>query len=587
MQKSYKAAKKSRFKQFVNNSIIVSVLTYFSVGLHSLFSKGFMAGVFMSSDTADKSKNSGLLSLVSEKTRADTLFSFIRRNFSLSVENSAIIRLYRIIIKAFMATTVRTIGVFFISAGLYSLLGYSIRLFVLGGVDRTQADAVVILLTVLVSAFLVFSKKSLGRKLGESRIFYFILDLLGINRLAIDTNRTPENHFGIAFFAGLAFGLASFFLTPVKAIYYIFTVITALVVLYSPESGLLISMTAVPFGKEDMLFEVLAVTLVSYILKLLRGKRNLTLKSEDVPALFFALVFMLAFPGISTRRLFIMASAYFMASNLMRNTSLLKKSVYCFSLGLMIKSFIQSSLFVFGMLNLNFTALTGIAAGEYNSYSVFMIIASLPFAAYMLTSKESGFHFIFRLLFVLSVCFNAAVSMSDYIWLSAAVCLFIYLLYRSAKLFNVLFAFGIIVPVIYYIRKAVYVFNHIEPFTPQRPALSKPEFLPLMFGGTDFGGNSLYGLLLKSFGVLGITLGVIFLFMLLSRSFTSSALSRNGEVRSVCAVIIAGISVFLFAGVAENTFVNGNCILMFWILCGLVSATGNAIPRYIFTDDYT
>lgn len=587
MQKSLKAAKKSVFRQFINNSIIVSILTYFSARLHSLFSKRALSKVFTFVDYADKSKDEGLIHLIAEKTKATTVFSAIRRGFAKSVENSFIVKLYRQLIKAFMATSVKTFGVFFMSAGLYSLLAYSIRLFVFMDVKRTQTEVVAIALMVLISFFLIFSKKSLGKKLIDSGIFYFFLDLLGINRLAIDTDRQPQNHFAAAFFAGLAFGIGVFFLSPLEVIYRIAVVLTTLIILYSPESGLLISMAAVPFGNEDKLLFVLFITLVSYILKLFRGKRNLTLKSEDYPALFFALVFMYAFNGFSAIRLFIIVSSYFMASNLMRNANLLKKSIYSFALGLMIKSVVLTTLFMFNFVNINFTAVTGILVGEFNLYSEFMIIASLPFAFYMFGERESGFHFIIRLIFVLSVLFNAAVSMSDMVWFSAVICLFIYLVYRTARFFNVAFVFALVCPILYYVRQFVLVFNTVTPFEVKKAIDGEYDMVRLLFGGGNFGGSSVYGVLAQSIGILGLALLGVFLVFLLSRSFTSALYSRKGRLRPICAILITGLSVFLVTGMSANTFETSNGLLMFWILCGLVSATGNAIPTHVSYDDYT
>lgn len=588
MQKTYRTVKKrSLFRRFINNSITVSILTYFSARLHSLLSKGILADFFASSDSLDSAKNSGLLSIAAGSIHVGAVFSVIRHNFAKSVENSRIIKLYRILIKAFFCSSVRSFGVFLLSSGLYSMLSYALKLYMTGGAARTHADALTVALMVLVSLFLLFSKKSIGRKISEGTLLSLLLfDLLGINRLAIDKDSFPADHFPAAFFGGLAYGVAVFFLSPVRALLYAGTAVILLIIIYSPESGLLATMAAIPFGSEKVLFFILLSTLISYVLKLLRGKRNLTFKSEDIPAIFFAFIFALAFPVSGTLKTLFSVSSYFMASNLMRNISLLKKSAYCVSLGLFVNMLIQSVLFISDKTGTSSTLLAGFALENYRNGSGFMIAAAIPFSLYLFCESDSGFNVIFRLLFVVSSLFNACVFLSDEVWLFSIICIFIYLVYRTAKFFNVLFGFVLTIPIIYYIREGVSVYNYIKPFKTVGIINRLPGILPLLFGGADAGG-ALYGKLIESFGILGCFLGIIFLTMLLARSFTSSSLSRDDSMRNLCAVCITGILVFFLFGLSENTLDSENRILLFWTLCGLVSATGNAVARFASDEDFS
>jgi hypothetical protein len=345
-------------------------------------------------------------------------------------------------------------------------------------------------------------------------------------------------------------------------------------------------MAAIPFGSEKVLFFILLSTLISYFLKLLRGKRNLTFKSEDIPAVFFAFIFALAFPVSGTLKTIISVSSYFMASNLMRNTALLKKSAYCVSFGLFVNMLIQSVLFIFDKAGASSSLLAGFALESYRNGSGFMVVMAIPFSFYLFCESESGVSLIFRILFVVSSLFNACVSMSDEVWLFSIICIFIYLVYRTAKLFNVLFGFILTLPIIYYIREGVSVYNYIKPMEATGVINKFPGILPLLFGGADTG-NALYGKLIESFGILGCFLGIIFLTMLLARSFTSSSLSRDESMRGLCAVYMTGLLVFLLFGLTENTLDSENRILLFWTLCGLVSATGNAVVRFASDEDFS
>ena len=81
--------------------------------------------------------------------------------------------------------------------------------------------------------------------------------------------------------------------------------------------------------------------------------------------------------------------------------------------------------------------------------------------------------------------------MSDYIWLSAAVCLFIYLFTAAQKLANVLFASESLCRDLLYPKRFTFQSSSLL----LKPALGRIS--PLMFGGTDFG-KFLYGYLKSS-----------------------------------------------------------------------------------------
>ena len=597
VQRARRQAKnKGFFGRLVRNSAITSLLNFYSAKLHMFYSEGTFASLFAPSHKLDKAKENGFFGRMVKKLRLTDFFSLIRHNFAKNVEESRIVKGYRNILDLTFASPGKTFGVFFLSAGLYSLLGYFIRLYAVGNLPRTHADITAIIILLCFALVLLFSKKTFGRIIAESGILSFILfEVFGLWRYALEKETTPKNNFAAAFFAGLAFGAAGFFTSPTVALRFIFIAVLLGIIIYSPESGFLFTLAAIPFAGETALFFLLLSSLISYILKLFRGKRNLTFKSEDIPALFFAFIFAFAYPASPPVQAIVAVSSYFMAANLLRSEYFLKKAAFSLSLGLMINMIAQALFFIFSMTGKAFPSAPGVAAGlgvfggfdikSYIHYGDLMIVASLPFSCYLFSEKKRGIPLPLKLVFILTTVFNAFVSLSGEVWLFAALTLFIFLIYSTAKVFNVLFGFIVVMPAALQIRSYILLFNHtwqagetVSQTQSLAPA-SSPIFniKAFLFGRAGELSGNLYDSLMKNLGLFGLVMGLAVLVLLVLRSFTSSLYAKNQNIRKLCAVFVAGILAFFLLGFNLNTLESGNQIVLLWTLFGLVSATGNAV----------
>ncbi len=578
---NYKTQKKKNFwGRLINKSIIASLLTYLSVRFHYILSDSFVARIFNISPKTDTLKENSTFGTLYSKLDRSPVFPTLRRTFAKSVESSFFVGLYRTFVRKVVTASVRSTGVFFLSGGLYSLLGYIMK-WVQNGADfRTYYEIVMIAAMIFTGIFLVFSQPSNGRKLHESRFFSTVLfDLLGLNKLSVDKDTKSENHFLVAFFGGLVFGIAAYITTVKAALIFVVTIIMLLITLYSPESGILLAMILMPVSKQSVMEPIMFVLLISDVLKLLRGKRNLSFKSEDTAALLFAVLLLLFFPVGNKAKLALMLTVYFMASNLMRNTEYLKKSVNALSLGLSINVIVNSVIRILSLFGTIPSPLSSFSSFAFAENTECISAAALVFALYMLLEKNSIFHIVYRLLFLVASLAAVFLSASEKVWIFALAAVFIYSVYRTLKFFNVTFVYLLVLPIVFFAYNFSSYILDIKKFSFSEFDFIGKDLTDFLFG-SDLLGENMEFTMFSAFGIFGCLLTALLLYLLFSRLVSVS--KRSGKVpREFCALMTG--SIFVFASFGTHASFDAK-LLIFWTLCGLVSAAGN-IKSPVDTDD--
>lgn len=581
---NYKTQKKKSFwGRLINRSIIASLLTYLSVRFHYFLSDSFVARIFYISDGAEGLRKSGLFGSLYSKIDKSPVFPTVRRTFAKNVESSRFVAAYRAFVHKAVTSSVRTTGVFVLSGGLYALLGYIMNWIQSGPDFRTYYELVIIAAMIICGSLMLFSQRSNGRKLHESRFMSaFLFDFLGLNPLSVDKDTKSENHFLAAFLGGIVFGVISFVTSVGTALAVLAAIVVVMLVVYSPESGLLLSMMLIPIFETETVAYLLVVTLVSFFFKLLRGKRNLTFKAEDIASLFAALAFVIFFPVGSKLLVSLMITVYFMASNLMRSMEYLKKSVNSLSFGLslnVIANAVSGGMSVFGITT---GLLSGFDPGKIVVSGEYTAILALIFSLYMLFEKDCVFHFVYRLLFVVCSLASVFMTMSETVWLIALISVFVYFVYRTLRFFNVTFVYLLLAPVFYFIYTfASYKFD-ILPFSLCGSASCGDSGIRALLFGSGMLGDGMMFTFFSAFGVFGCLLIAFMLYMLLSRAICSSRYSRNGA-REFCALIVASLCAFTVCG-THSAF--DTQLLTFWTFCGLISATGNVVTSVSPEDEY-
>ncbi len=572
-----KAKKKSFIGRLVSSSLLVSLLSEWSEKLRSFISGSFLARIFDRSEKNDKNAaESFAVSTVRGAARSDAA-SYARHAFASGVETSAVVGIYRRFFAALSSASVRSAGVFLLSSAFYSALVCAVRVLRKTALVLLYKDIIFIVLALIASAFMIVSRKSLGAKFCQSAFLSFIFfDALGLNRMAIDSDAPPQNRFAFAFFSGLAFGVASYFFSAVTVFLYVVAALMLALIIYSPESGLLAAIILIPAANSDIIYIVITAALVSYFFKLLRGKRNLTLKSEDIVALFAAAVFVIAFRTESAAKTAITVCVFFMASNLLRSADLLRKSAVCITLGLGVNTVFGAAESIATLFGMAPGTISGVLPVRLLTHDPLLTVVSVLWVFCVMHSRSFKMPSVFKVVFFTAAVLETAFSLSDTVIAAVLITTFIYFAFRSGRFFNVLFAYAAVLPLVWLVRFIVSGFVTFAPVAPLLPDLSGLSATQLLFGGAECGTN-LFAVFISSFGLLGCALTLLMLLMLLSRAMAAASARAEG-MRQFCAAAVASVTAILLLGVCYDTLGTRHDLVLFWALCGMISACGNVIP---------
>ena len=256
--------------------------------------------------------------------------------------------------KLFLSLKLKVYGTFLASFGIYTAVFFGAKNFVLSDARRV-GDVIFGLALALASIPLAASDETLSSALLSSRFGAMILRVTGQRREAVKTERAlgRANH---GFLFGLAAGIVGYFTSPVTVLLVISFIALFWIISSSPEFGIAAVAAAFPFATEGVLTALLAATLISHLIKFVRGKRFISFETADVAPLGLTVLFLFSAivphdpsSGSVALKLSLFMLAYFAAANLTRGVA---RAAYA------------SSAAVFGMSAASFIV-TAVTASSY------------------------------------------------------------------------------------------------------------------------------------------------------------------------------------------------------------------------------
>lgn len=587
MSKNKRKRKKGLLARLYQNSLIISNLNTASAKLHSAVSDSAASRYFCSADKLDDLKNSGMLQNAVSTFGVTQFFSKIKTSFARLVESSNIVSVYRRIVNAILCSCTRDAGIFLLCFGLFSLSSTLLKVFMLDSPDDPSKNLICVAAMLACAIPLLFSKKSIAEKLVKSAAFQTVFsDLLGVSPLALRSKLTPKPHSAIALAVGTLTGTLSFVFEPLDILSALLIAILACMVLYSPESGMLLSLIMMSFVPYAHLEIVLIASTVSYLLKLMRGKRNITLTATDIFVILFSVAAVCSFGLGSIVSCVTLCGIYILIINLFRNLDLLEKGIGALSLGLFINSIVTSAVYVASLLGVDLSVYVPFITAINSSESVLLSLISAPAALLMLHNAKKPSVSILALIFFASSAVNASMSFSLPVWYGYGAVIIIYSMIRLAKPLTTLLGAALTLPFAYLLLAKLSMNRDIVPF--EIPGLfSRSEWSVRIFGGgAAEKGDSIFTAIVSSGGIILLALLALTVFFLFTVGFTAINKSRIGSVRLLCGSLIAMLISCLYLFALPSTFGDGRAIVIAFSNAALLSCSGNVFSRLYGTEDY-
>ena len=599
-------------------SFVIYYMTKLSGLIYHAFLSGFFGWILTSYDALAKGFSSSLL-ITKLKTVSDMKAIGFARNakrfIAAAYERSFFLNQIRGITQRILTARVNTFGLFFFSYGVYLVLIQMIKRYLIY-METTVPHALFIGFGCIVGGFLMlFSKKNVAAAIYSSRYLRFLLfDFLGLRILDVATAAEQESRkgFNLPFLLGMAFGLISIFIDPLLILKLITVFAFLSMILSSPETGIIGIFLTLPFLQTMQLAALLCLVFVSYVLKLVCGRRVLRFHLVDFTVLAF-LVFVF-FGGILTidsssftKMLLLVCFmlSYFVVKNIISSPALVRRCLYA----LVIASTVVSAYGIyqnyFGALSTvwqdvaMFSEIRGRVVSTFENPNVlgeYLILVFPITLALMASAKRSGERFF---LFVSAVldCACLVFTWSRGAWLGFAIATVIFLCVSSKYFFTagILSVPPIVTAAVFKVDSSV--IRRITSFGDSSTSyrlgiwegtLRMLEDIGLYGIGIGEGAfakaypvyslagieaaphsHNLYLQIAVETGVFSLIAFLCFVFIFAQCSFTFCKNAMNRANRSICLGIFCGVLAFLIQGMTDYVWYNYRIFLLFWLIVGL------------------
>lgn len=608
----------SKLKTFFKNSAILRVFDRFAAFLYKKASFSVIGHIILN-DNEERNKESRinflkLFNIVPIKEKIRT----VGRSISRAIEKSVFLEMLRDFASSLVCTRMKVYGWFLLSFGFYSLVAYALKMFGLNGEKDYFSLYSCAAIFIMAIPFLS-SNATLIQAMRSNRITYFLLTrAIGIRESQFERNNNARGRSNIAFILGIVFGIFTYWIPPL----YILGAISAVSILYLilviPEFGVLITFFILPFAPTMLLALMIAYITVCYLLKLIQGKRSITIRYIDIfIIIFMALIYFGGAVSVSSSTsikpalLFIcMMLGYFLTANLINTPDLLKRVTVALVSSAVIVSLYGLFQNFFGTVSSAwqdtdmFSSIEGRVVSTFENPNVLAeyLIMILPFAAALLFTSTNAKERFSNLLAAVFMGLCLIFTWSRGGWLGFMIGIFIFLIFMTRKTLILVFFGFLSLPFLPYvlpqniILRLTSIGNMSDGSTSYRvhiwDAVVKmlgdcfsggigigegafAEVYPLYsFAGIEAAPHShnLFFQITVEIGIIGLLVFIIAMFLLVKNSVSFAARTFDVREKLLTYAGMCGILSVLAQGMTDYVWYNYRVFLMFWLIVGLTTA---------------
>ncbi|MBQ8254079.1 MAG: O-antigen ligase family protein [Clostridia bacterium] len=607
----------NRNKSTKKNSSIFSCLARFSEYIYSKMPESFSARLLI----GKKKSGNGLFSKILTKFNFKKRVSLpVKRYVAKCFDNSFIFGYLKSTVSKIPLLQMKCIGLFYFSFGLYSTVVNLIKTNFLS-VGGATLPIYLSIGSCVVGGILCGTQKSCYAAFSESKILSGIFfGFFNIPRNESYLDKTPIGRPMYFLIAGIVAGILGS-LTSVQLILLLIPVLLILYAIFAfPESGAVALFLALPFLSAKHLAALSALVTLSYLVKLIRGKRVFNFTFFDLTVLAFGVVvFFGGIISVSPKEsselsytLLAMLCGYFAVSNLLRTSAWIKKcgtalivsysaSLLAIVLGEGMRLLPEARAAIFGELFSD----SILSILSINPVFIHMAVAVVPLMMLRSVSSKNSTKTVWSILAALLsvVCLFTGGSRSGTLALIIGLTLLLMLV--SRKSLSYIIPAVIIIPLVIAllpspVTNAVNtLFSFDGTIASYRQSVNfttNKIITDSLFGGIGLGDGafekiyplyandlslesthttSLYAHIMVSLGLLGLVIFIIFIAQLLRRYFSYIVLSRDDDpdIKVSAISAFAGLSALLIMGLIDDIWHSPSVFLMFWLVTALFIAS--------------
>ncbi len=608
-------------------SLIFFLLDSLSEKVYKALVQGFFGKIFTAYSAEQKAFEEGYLQTrFVEKTKLRALFRKLRESLSRSFEESYFVARLQKISAGFMTIPLKAFGNFFLSFGIYTILIYFLRMVLPGFSEASLSFGLMGLGCCIIGFPMIMARTSLAQAILRSRLASFLfVKLFGFRKESLDVGQKGHRFFsGAMIILGMVLGLGTLIVQPQYVLLALLAVIGVVLLFVMPEIGVVVSLGMLPFfyllsSPSIALGLVVLITAISYLIKLLRGKRIFKFELMDFAVLVFWVILFLSGPItaggtdgyhevlISCVLLF----GYFLAVNLMRTEQWLNRCLIC----LVFSGTVTAVAGIFQYLTKDFNTGAWLDLSQFSDIEgradalfenpnmlAFYLVLVFPFALAMTVRAKETKERCLYIFADLCIVLCTVLTWSRGAWLAMLAELLIFALMFSKKTLRylILIAFAIpFVPLLLpesVLNRFMSIGSLADSSSMYRIYTWKGSWnlvKEYFWGGIGYGNrayqevyptfayagmeaaehsHNLFLQILIGTGIGGLLIFLAILFMFFQMNLEHVKRSQN---RNHCMVLIAaicGVVATLVMGSFDFIWYNYRVFYLFWILVGLAGA---------------
>ncbi len=606
-----------------NPGIILTVLFAIAAGILKTLRDSKLAYFFsyLYNAVNQKFKN-GFLYAVFKRNRKKYSFRSFRLSFARMYEESLVNRLIVWMSERIIQSNLRLWGTGMFAFSFVTVFLAMVKYYFTG--ELLSANVAIGIGMSFLALPLIISKKRIGESLISGSIpRYITMDILRLDAMKYERDDTKPggSYLFVLMLAGVL-GLLTYFVDPWSLVGIVILIVAFAVIMCFPELGIVSTLGLIPFSNvfERPSIAILVIILssaISFILKLMRGKRVIEFEIMDIFVALFGIAFL--FGGIFTSggtlslhsalMYVVFLSIYFLVSNafirktwiyrgikLIVLTTSVVALVAIFEDGVISSSWVDMSVFA------DIGARISSFLGNPNMLGVYLVIV-FPFVlAQMLMSKRRMGKLMYMVC-ALAVFTCIVMTWSRGAWLGLIVSVLLFLLIYNFKNIWIIFAGAVTLPLWYgfipqnMINRFMSILHMsdssvIYRFNTWRGVLNmiydnllggigvgesafKSSYGEYAVAGTEtvMHSHNLFLEIILELGIVGFILFAAIMICYVQKSFSSIRTKPHGSrSRVMIAAGLSGIAGALTMGLTDYVWYNYRVFLIFWAVLALNAA---------------